>query len=76
MPTHTHPEPASEVLDPVCGMMIAPEDAVGTADFHGQTYYFCNQQCLEQFRADPGRFVAPDGQPVEAPSGPADAEYT
>jgi Cu+-exporting ATPase len=70
------PEPAAaqEVLDPVCGMTIDPADAVGHVDYHGQTYYFCNQSCLDQFREDPERFL----QPGRADSAAADpsVEYT
>ena len=42
-----------EVIDPVCGMTIAPADAVGSVEHDGQTYYFCNESCLERFQADP-----------------------
>ena len=69
------PQPvAAEVVDPVCGMTIAPEDAVGQVEHEGQTYYFCNESCIEQFKADPERFL----QPSSAPSAPArsDVEYT
>ncbi|HYN64809.1 MAG TPA: YHS domain-containing protein, partial [Candidatus Limnocylindrales bacterium] len=44
------PEPI-EVLDPVCGMTITQADAVGHLEHRGQTYYFCNESCLERFRA-------------------------
>jgi Cu+-exporting ATPase len=69
----THPA-AAKVVDPVCGMTIAPEDAVGQVEHKGHTYYFCNESCLEQFQADPERFL----QPSLAPSTPArtDVEYT
>jgi YHS domain-containing protein len=36
-------------------MTISPIDSVGNVDDNGQTYYFCNQSCLERFRADPAR---------------------
>jgi Cu+-exporting ATPase len=49
----------TEVVDPVCGMTISPHDAVGHVEHQGETYYFCNESCLEQFRADPDRFLAP-----------------
>ena len=50
-----------EVVDPVCGMTISPEDAAGHIEHKAQTYYFCTESCLEQFRANPGRFVgSPD----------------
>ena len=49
--------PVSEVVDPVCGMTIAPEDSVGHVEYRGQTYYFCNEGCLERFRATPEAFL-------------------
>ena len=55
----------TEVVDPVCGMTISPDDAVGHVDHQGQTYYFCSESCLEQFRDDPDRFLTP------APARPA-----
>ena len=44
-------------LDPVCGMTISPDDAVGHVEHKGHMYYFCSESCLEQFRTDPERFV-------------------
>ena len=49
--------PDTEVLDPVCGMTITPESAVGHVEHRGKTYYFCNESCLERFRAEPEAFV-------------------
>jgi Cu+-exporting ATPase len=57
------PDPSTttpvEVVDPVCGMTIAPEDSVGHVEHAGQTYYFCNHSCLEQFRENPDAFLNP-----------------
>ena len=79
MATHAHgptnPEPAA-VLDPVCGMTIDPADAVGTADYHGQTYHFCSDSCLAQFRANPASFVGPDKNAAAVASADPEAEYT
>jgi len=72
--THQHPEPPEGVLDPVCGMRIDPADAVGHFDHQGQTYYFCAESCLEQFRENPEHFLNPDlraAAPVDF-----EAEYT
>jgi Cu+-exporting ATPase len=57
-------------------MTISPETAVGHVDHKGQTYYFCSESCLDQFEADPERFLKPDG--VGAPATAADMtrEYT
>ena len=68
-----HPA-AAEVLDPVCGMTIAPEDSVGQVEHKGHTYYFCNDSCLEQFKADPERFLQPSASSSTPAS--ADVEYT
>jgi P-type Cu+ transporter len=46
-------------LDPVCGMTIEEEDAVGTHRHDGVTYYFCHPSCLERFKADPNAFLEP-----------------
>ena len=72
--THHAAEPAQGVIDPVCGMTIDPADAVGHHDYKGQTYYFCAESCLEQFRDNPERFLHPDmraAAPVDL-----EAEYT
>src|SRR5688500_7100736 len=54
--THTAGAPA-EVVDPVCGMTISPDDAAGNVDHKGRTYYFCNESCLDRFRTNPGAFL-------------------
>jgi Cu+-exporting ATPase len=57
----------TEVLDPVCGMTIDPNDAAGSADYNGQTYYFCHSSCLERFQADPAGFVTEAGKAKASP---------
>lgn len=47
----------AEVVDPVCGMTIAPEDAVSTHTFKGAKYYFCNPSCVERFKQSPDQFL-------------------
>ncbi|MEO8257866.1 MAG: heavy metal translocating P-type ATPase [Acidobacteriota bacterium] len=64
-----------DVLDPVCGMTISPDDAAGHLDHEGHTYYFCGESCVKQFRTDPGRFVDAQQDPGTAVADPA-AEYT
>ncbi len=64
-----HASVATEVVDPVCGMTITPEDSVGHVQHQGQTYYFCAESCLEQFSADPDRFL----NPAEAGHNPVEA---
>ncbi len=47
------------VKDPVCGMEVTPEGAAGSAEFRGQTYYFCAKSCLAKFQADPLKYLEP-----------------
>lgn len=43
--------------DPVCGMDVDEADAAATADYRGQTYYFCATGCKESFESEPGAYV-------------------
>ena len=45
------------VRDPVCGMNIEPQSAFAKREHMGQTYYFCSQSCVDQFNADPHRYM-------------------
>jgi len=74
-PDQTAPAPA-EVLDPVCRMTISPEGAVGHVDHKGHTYHFCSESCLEQFRADPERFIDPQRKEAASAAANPEAEYT
>ena len=78
MSSHSHDHTAvapAEVLDPVCGMTISPDDAVGHIDHKGRTYYFCSQSCLDQFRANPDAFLAERPAPAATPAD-MEREYT
>ena len=72
---HEHALQDTEVLDPVCGMTIAPADAVGHVEYGGKTYYFCNQSCLERFKANPERFFRPPAE-IEPTADERAREYT
>src|SRR5215472_15645715 len=51
--------PAStEARDPVCGMNVNP-DTARVDQYAGQKYYFCCNQCVEKFKANPEGFLAP-----------------
>ena len=53
-------EPTSNtVRDPVCGMYVDPEKARATADYKGQSYYFCSKGCADRFTADPQKYLSP-----------------
>src|SRR5438105_1951075 len=51
------------MIDPVCGMQVEPTTAAEKYEYKGQTYFFCSQDCLAQFKEDPEKFLKP--QPHE-----------
>jgi Cu+-exporting ATPase len=66
---------AGAATDPVCGMSVDPASARHSAEFAGETYYFCCAGCRDKFLADPRRYVG--ATPAEAaPSAPAGTIYT
>src|SRR6202521_3099153 len=53
-------EPAKH-KDPVCGMMVVPEKAVGRVEHAGKTHFFCSKSCAERFSREPEKFLAAAG---------------
>ena len=45
------------VRDPVCGMMVDPEQTPWREPHEGKTYFFCNPRCAGKFRAHPAHYV-------------------
>ena len=45
------------VRDPVCLMELDPRNAKAVAEYGGRTYYFCSEQCQEEFLARPETFL-------------------
>ncbi len=43
--------------DPVCGMTVDAENALYHARHHDQDYVFCSQHCMNNFKADPARYL-------------------
>ena len=43
--------------DPVCGMTVAKASAAATRTYAGNTYYFCNTGCAEDFDRQPEHYV-------------------
>jgi RND family efflux transporter MFP subunit len=57
------------INDPVCGMDLGGAQALSApwkSDYQGQTYYFCSEQCKQQFDGNPAQF---QGGAVGAPAG-------
>ncbi|HEV8540263.1 MAG TPA: heavy metal translocating P-type ATPase [Nitrospiraceae bacterium] len=44
-------------IDPVCGMTVDEQRPAATAEYAGQTYYFCAPGCKRTFEADPERVL-------------------
>lgn len=45
--------------DPVCGMNVDPETAKYKNTYKEQKYYFCAENYLKKFKADPEKYLAP-----------------
>jgi len=43
--------------DPVCGMNVNPAAAKHRLEHAGKSYYFCSADCVEKFRAEPGKYL-------------------
>jgi Cu+-exporting ATPase len=65
----TNPEKAGRTIvkDPVCNMDVDPATARGSAEYKGQTYYFCSPGCVNRFNADPEKYLAPRSPAVQPP---------
>jgi Cu+-exporting ATPase len=49
--------------DPVCGMDVDETTAKHTAEYDGQTYYFCAPGCKKSFEAEPRTYLDPAYKP-------------
>ncbi|HEX7810181.1 MAG TPA: HAD-IC family P-type ATPase, partial [Thermoanaerobaculia bacterium] len=67
------PPASTEVVDPVCGMTISKDDAVGSSEHDGTTYYFCSIGCKTKFGANPATYAS--GKRPEPRPAPAGATY-
>lgn len=43
--------------DPVCGMMVDPEQTTYKFDYRNQQYLFCSQHCLDSFQQKPDKYL-------------------
>jgi membrane fusion protein, copper/silver efflux system len=51
-------EKRATAKDPVCGMDVDPNSAnVYTAEYKGETYYFCAESCKKSFEANPSKYL-------------------
>jgi Cu+-exporting ATPase len=64
----------SLVKDPVCGMMVDPQNARASAEHEGKTYYFCSAGCVAKFKADPPKYLSPKHEAMAGTQEPAAAK--
>ena len=73
---HVPPPGPQAVVDPVCGMQVAPAHAAARIEHQGTTSFFCSAGCARKFEAEPERYL---GSRVEhehpRPSTGAAVEY-
>lgn len=57
--------------DPVCGMLVRPEEAAEQRAIQGKTYYFCSAACAAKFDQAPRQYVpkGADDAPGQATRG-------
>lgn len=66
---HKHERTSNNTeTDPVCGMNVHPEKAKFNTIHEKHDYYFCSENCLKKFRADPEKYLSPK-QENHAPQG-------
>ncbi len=76
--SHQHHDHPQQYVDPVCGMSTEDETAFTPYEHHGDTYYFCSDHCLTEFKGTPGSFIddGHDHKPPENKKAEAGAIYT
>lgn len=45
------------VMDLVCGMELAPDEAKFRSEYKGKTYYFCSENCKQHFDNSPEKYA-------------------
>ena len=53
--------------DPVCGMELEEATAAAEADYQGNRYYFCSEDCREEFLSHPRDYAIGDERPGASP---------
>lgn len=48
--------------DPVCGMVVDPQNAAAAAVYGGRTHYFCSASCREKFEEAPEKYAGAAAQ--------------
>jgi len=45
------------VRDPVCKVLVDEKKTKCTSEYEGKKYYFCSEECRDEFNADPEEYV-------------------
>jgi YHS domain-containing protein len=45
-------------IDPVCGMDVNESNPPAQTNYDGKTYYFCSEECKQDFEEDPEDFIS------------------
>lgn len=56
-----HSDKVLKAVDPVCGMSVEVTQDTLSKDQEGETYYFCSDRCLTQFKTDPWLYAFSGG---------------
>lgn len=49
---------SDRAIDPVCGMLLSPDDVVAQSTWAGTNFMFCSETCKRAFDAEPDRFTS------------------
>ncbi|GHO48810.1 YHS domain-containing protein [Ktedonospora formicarum] len=52
----------ANAIDPVCGMTVDTTSTTLTAEFQGETFYFCAPGCKKAFEKDPTSYLQQEPQ--------------
>ena len=52
----------TQVVDPVCQMVIESTEAAGESSYNGTTFYFCTAACKREFDQNAAKYY---GRPVQ-----------
>jgi YHS domain-containing protein len=56
-PSAERPQSADLASDPVCGMDVNPDEVSFSAEWQGETFYFCSQTCKTKFAKHPDNYA-------------------
>lgn len=51
------------VQDPVCKMLIEKSEAKAEVTYNGEKYYFCSEECKEEFLKNPEKYLSKPKKP-------------